>query len=83
MFSILRNSGKPTYGVKDFIVDFESDVPTLPTDCPVGSVAFVIEKSQYYMLNHAQNWVKVNLNNGGTGGGSGDVQEVIYNGGLV
>lgn len=84
MFSILRNSGKTAYGQKDYIVDFESDMSSLPTNGQVGSLAFVIEKSQYYMLNHHKQWIKVTLSSG-TGGGNGgdDVEEVIYNGGLI
>lgn len=79
MFSIFSNSEKVRYGQKEFVVDFESDVATLPTNCEPGSKALVIETSQYYMLNHNKQWVKVYL----TSGNSGEVKEVIYNGGLI
>lgn len=86
MFSIHSNRGQIAYGHKEFIVDFTSDVSSLPTDCAVGSTAFVIETSQYYMLNNQKMWIKVNLASGsGTGGGDTPPEEehVIYNGGLI
>ena len=85
MFSVLANRKKIAYGQKDFILDFETDITELPTDCEVGSTAFVIESSKTYMLNHQKHWVKVNLSSGsggGTGGGD-DTEEIIYNGGTV
>lgn len=79
MFSVFKNSGKIIYGQKDFIVDLETDVPALPVDCSVGSLAFVIDTSQYYMLNHSKQWIKVTLQSGG----GTDIESVIYNGGIV
>ena len=96
MFSILSNSGKVHYGQKEFLLDFESDLSSLPglEGAHPGSVAFVIEKSQHYMLNNYGQWVAVNLSSGGSssGGGSDDegggsvpdgTEEINYDGGLV
>lgn len=82
MYSISRTDG---YGPKKFIVDLESDMSNLPTNVPPGSIAFVIEKSTYYMLNNQKRWVKVNLSTGTGSGGSGDptFDEVIYDGGIL
>ena len=85
MFSILSNRGKVAYGQKQFVVDFVSEVSSLPTKCTPGSIAFVIETSQYYMLNNQRQWIEVNLASGsGTGGGDlPEADAVIYNGGMV
>jgi hypothetical protein len=86
MFSILSNRGKVAYGQKEFVVDLASEISSLPTKCTPGSTAFVIETSQYYMLNNQRQWVKVNLASGSGTGGGGDLPEdgeVIYNGGVI
>lgn len=84
MFSILANDGKVVHGQKNFIVDFETDITDLPASCSVGSTAFVIESSQYYMLNHYGQWIAVTLGSSGGGGGVlPEDHEVIYNGGTV
>lgn len=86
MYSISANRNQVAHNTKKFIVDFASDVATLPTDCAPGSTAFVIENSSHYMLNNYKQWVKVILNTGGgtSGGGGGDViTDVIYDGGTI
>lgn len=83
MFSIFSNSGEIKYGQKEFILDFESDIKDLPTNITPGSIAFIIENSKYFMLNHQKQWVSVKLNNGSESGGSSTVDKVIYNGGTV
>lgn len=83
MFSVLANRNKIAYGHKDFILDFEADLSDLPTDCEVGSTAFIIENSKTYMLNHQKQWIKVILSSGSGGGTGDDTEEIIYNGGVV
>lgn len=69
MYSVFEQSGKTTYGIKFFICDTPDDVLTLPIDCEAGSEAFVIETSQYYMLNNNKEWKEYSNNgNGGTSG---------------
>lgn len=87
MFNLVSTSGKQAYGVKEFALDKETDLSKIDVnDCALGSVAFIIENSTYYMLNGEKKWIKVNLATGGSsGGGGGDTppssDEIIYEGG--
>lgn len=51
MIGIIKNSGHVTYGLKEYVVDSESDIELLPVDGVMGSSAFVIESGEVYMLN--------------------------------
>ena len=72
--SLYRQDGDILYGVKDYIVDTETDIYSLPTDLKkikAGSQAFVIATSEKYMLNNQGIWVKVKLSAApGEGGGT-------------
>ena len=86
MYSLISHRGIYNEAIKQYIVDFETDIVDVPTDAPAGSRCFVIENSVTYMLNHRKQWVKVNLSyNGGSGGGGliPDGEEVIYQGGVI
>lgn len=86
MFSIYSNSNKVVHGQKEFIVDTIDDLSKIPTAKLVpGTTAFVIASSQYYMLNHNQEWVKVYLSGSSSSSDSGDStpQIVIYDGGVI
>lgn len=85
MFSILSNSDKMAYGVKAYVLDLKSDLSSLPTNITPGSIAFIIESSQYYMLNTQGNWVAVTFcsSDGSSSEGGDTFDEVIYDGGLV
>jgi hypothetical protein len=89
MYSLISNRGIYNIALKEYIVDFETDIVEVPTDAPAGSKCFVIDNSVTYMLNHQKRWVKVNLPSNSGGGGNipgGDtpsVDEVIYEGGVI
>ena len=59
MIGIMKNSGHVTYGLKEFVVDCESDIDLLPLDCVMGSTAFIIETGEVYMINGKKEWVKI------------------------
>lgn len=62
MYGITRENNERVYGLKQFVVDSESDIATLPTLDPTlvpGSTAFVIATSNTYMLNNKRSWVKL------------------------
>ena len=84
-FRILNQSGQITYNLKEFIVDTYNEITKINkhTTAP-GSTCFVIDTSEYYMLNTKYEWVKVNLHGDKTVSDiiSGEV-EVIYDGGVV
>lgn len=86
MISRISQGGQIQYGVYDFVLDSTADLVSLPglDHIKAGSTAFVIETSQYYMINHAGAWVKVTLatNNPG-GGGGGTTPDDNYDGGEV
>jgi hypothetical protein len=88
MYSLISNRGIYNIALKEYVVDFETDVSEVPTDAPAGSTCFVIDNSTTYMLNHRKQWVKVNLPSGGgsNNGGGGNTpsgEELIYEGGVI
>ena len=88
MYTINSNSGKISHGTKKYVVDTASDILELPiNDAAPGSLAFVIDTSTYYMLNHQGQWKKVTLSSGsGSGSGGGGTEspdDIIYDGGII
>ena len=85
MYSLISHRGIYNEAIRQYIVDFETDIAEVPTDAPAGSKCFVIENSTTYMLNHQKQWIKVNLSsgNGGGGGTTPDKEEIIYEGGVL
>lgn len=84
MFSLFSNSGKRIPYTHEFIVDSSSDIASLPTNVKAGSMAFVINDSTYYMMNHNNTWVKINVNSGGGGNDTpSEDDEIRYDGGGV
>lgn len=83
MYSLISHRGIYNEAIRQYIVDFETDIPEVPTDAPAGSRCFVIDNSTTYMLNHQKQWIKVNLSSGNSGGGgiAPDQDEIIYEGG--
>ena len=59
MFTIIKEKGKQTNRIQEFVCDFETDINNLPINIAVGSTAFVIENSSAYMLNNSKIWVKI------------------------
>lgn len=59
MIGIMKDAGKITYGLKEYVVDTAAEVDLLPTDCAMGSSAFVIETGDVYMLNGSGKWVQI------------------------
>jgi len=59
MYRLVENKGEEQYNLKDFVCDTAEDIEYLPTDCLMGSTAFVIATSEAYMLNSTGKWVKI------------------------
>lgn len=60
MFSIYSNDGNISYGIQKFILDTETDLQYLPSaQQKAGSIAFVIETSDTYILNNSKQWKKL------------------------
>ncbi len=56
MYKILSQSGKTSYGIKEFVVDTYEDIKTLP-ECDMGSAVLVLSESNVYMKNSEGSWV--------------------------
>ena len=86
MISIGANGQRIAYGIKHYNVDTKAELDTLDITMEVmGTTAFVIENSKYYMLNGSKQWKEISPY-GSSGGGSDDPEEgdhVIYEGGGV
>lgn len=82
MIAIGANGEKIAYGIKHYNVDTKADLEHFdPTYEYMGTTAFVIENSKYYMLNGNKHWVEIQPY-GATSGGSGILpEEIIYDGG--
>ena len=93
-FRISKQTGKTTYNLKEFTVDTYDDIKKInTTQLAVGSVVFVIDTSECYMLNSKKEWKLVHLNQVYDGGGveppsgnddpSNEDDHIIYDGGGV
>ena len=77
-FTTIYSNGQRANMVREFVVDVTEDKDKIPTDQLLpGSTCFVINESQWYMLNHSYKWTAINIG----GGGGGDTDHVIYDGG--
>ena len=87
MYGMTREHNERAYGLKQFVVDAESDVATLPTLDPTlvpGSTAFVIATSNTYMLNNKRSWVKLARSSSGSDTPDPDTNNTyIWDGGSV
>lgn len=63
------------YGVQEYVCDFEDEILKLSTDKKQGSLAFVIETSEYYMLSGERIWEPVEIGGGGGSSGGGVSQQ--------
>lgn len=57
-YSITKQGNNVTAYLKEFIVDMQSDIDTLPTfpKCAIGSSCLVLETSDVYMLGNDNQW---------------------------
>ena len=86
MIRIGANGNKPAYGVKHYILDTLEDLLELnPSRLEMGTTAFIIDSSKYYMVNGSGVWKQINPQTSSGGGGTTpDINdEVIYEGGGV
>ena len=83
MITIGANGRKIAYGIKHYNVDTLLDLLQFDTSKEVmGTTAFVIENSKYYMLNGSKTWKEISpFGDGDSTPDSGD--EVVYEGGGV
>lgn len=83
MINIARNGNKKAYGIKHYNLDTVDDLNALdPSRLVMGTTAFIISTSKYYMVNGSNEWKEINPK--GSGGTTPDINnEIIYDGGGV
>lgn len=72
---LYSQNGKPSYGVKKYIIDDASGIEELPTDgsVSVGSSCLVIATGDIYIMNSEHKWIK--SSGGSSSGGGGQSAE--------
>ena len=88
MLSIGANGQRIAYGIKHYNLDDEADLEILKakTEQVMGTTAFVIETSKYYMLNGKNKWVEISpfgkvLSDSDSD--DDDSDDIIYEGGTI
>ena len=81
MITVGIDGGKVAYSIKHYNVDTEYELTKFnPIYSPMGTTAFVIETSRYFMLNGEKQWIEIWPY--GIPSGSGTMPSVIvYDGG--
>ena len=58
MAYIVKQGGRTDYNYKEYYLDTEDELSTIDkTKCSPGSVAYIIENGNVYILNSKKEWV--------------------------
>lgn len=57
MFSLYGQNGQIAHGIREYMCDTKDDVKDLPVNISPGSMAFIIDTGDLYILNHSREWV--------------------------
>ena len=83
MINIAANGNKKAYGIKHYNLDTVDELKDLdPQRHIMGTTAFVISTSQYFMVNGSKEWKEINPRGSGSMTPGGD-NEIVYDGGGV
>lgn len=56
---LVRQGGKVDYNYKEYYLDTITELALIPVEeCCPGSIAYIIDKAEVYMLNSKKEWVK-------------------------
>ena len=69
-YTILPYDDSLAHGPLRYLIDKDSDISELPTDCSVGSKVVVAESGNTYLLNNQHEWKKQITSSGDESGGS-------------
>ena len=89
MFTVGSNGNNIAFGVKQLILDDKSDLEKLSETENMGTVCFVMQTSEYYMLNSKKTWIKINPSGSTTSGSDNEgdspdgSKDIIYEGGII
>lgn len=83
MINIAANGNKKAYGIKHYNLDTVEELANLDPKYEImGTTAFIINNSKYYMVNGSNEWTEIHPK--GSGSTTPDTDdEVIYDGGGV
>lgn len=69
-YQIISSGGKTSHDQNEYVCDTAVELNDIPkSSLKMGSVAFVIESSQWYMWNGNNMWKKISMNSGSGGAG--------------
>lgn len=55
---LLRQGTRTDYNYKEYVLDTKDDLATIKTeDCCAGSIAYIINSKELYVLNSKKEWV--------------------------
>jgi hypothetical protein len=55
---LLRQGTRTDYNYKEYVLDTKDDLDTIDKDeCCAGSMAYIIETKEFYILNNKKEWV--------------------------
>ena len=55
---LIKQGSRTDYNYKEYVLDTKNDLATINTkDCCAGSIAYIIETKEVYMLNSKKEWV--------------------------
>ena len=84
MITIGANGQKIAYGIKHYNIDTREELTHLdPSKELMGTTAFVLENSKYYMVSGHNTWKEISPYGADSSGGGSSSDEVIYEGGGV
>lgn len=64
MIQLFSENGEIIYGNKKYILDSPEDLDTFECNSVQGSIAFIISTGEYYVLNGAKQWIKIDKKEG-------------------
>lgn len=69
-YQIISSGGKASHNQNEYVCDTAAELGDIPkSSLKMGSVAFVIESSQWYMWNGTKMWKKISMSGGSGGAG--------------
>lgn len=84
MITVGAHGNTIAYGIVHYNVDTVKDLEAFnPANEVMGTTAFVIENSKYYMLTGKKTWKEINPYGAGSGGSTPGGEEIVYEGGGV
>jgi hypothetical protein len=59
MINMTKQGNATMVYIREYIIDYVSDLADLPTDIPAGSNAFCLENGSAYILSGDKKWTEI------------------------